>query len=88
MDFINIAERQAQLPRTRVERLLNTVQQRGCRSKTDARLLGVSCSVLFGLHCGNLKRRFKDTNAAVYAIQAVLICKMQGIHANVIQNGK
>ena len=31
-----ITERQAQLPRTWVERLLNTVQQRGRRSKTDA----------------------------------------------------
>ena len=46
-----ITERQAQLPRTWVERLLNTVQQRGRRSKTDAWLLGVSCSVLFGLFC-------------------------------------
>ncbi len=40
-------ERKAQLPRTWVERLLKTVQQRGCRSKTDAWLLGVSCSALF-----------------------------------------
>jgi len=50
MEFIIIAERQAQLPRTWVERLLNTVQQRGRRSKTDARLLGVSCSALLGLN--------------------------------------
>ena len=45
-----MTERQAQLPRTWVERLLNTVQQRGRRSKVDAWLLGVSCSALFGLY--------------------------------------
>jgi hypothetical protein len=47
MNFI-MTERQAQLPRTWVERLLNTVQQRGRRSKVDAWLLGVSCSALLG----------------------------------------
>jgi len=44
-----MTERQAQLPRTWVERLLNAVLQRGRRNKTDAWLLGVSCSALLGL---------------------------------------
>ena len=52
-----MAERQAQLPRTRVGRLLNTVQQRGRRSKTDAWLLGVSCSVLLGQCSYILKKK-------------------------------
>ena len=42
------AERQAQLPRYGVERLQNAVLQRGRRSKSNAWLLGVSCSALFG----------------------------------------
>src|SRR5260221_174360 len=44
-----MAERQAQLPRSGVERPRNAVLQRGRRNKSNAMRLGVSCSVLLGL---------------------------------------